>query len=92
MWIKWKYNDHGHPDFKELEVPDDVVKSYGSVENYICEEGLVPTWSERFLSCRIKWEKIKAPRIETLKSEIAKLKEGISWRRKKMAQLKKLIE
>ena len=26
MWIKWKYNDHGCGDFKELEIPDDLAR------------------------------------------------------------------
>jgi hypothetical protein len=71
MWIKWKYNDHGHGGFRELEVPDDVEKTYGSVVDYICELGLVPTWSERFCTSRIKWEKIGGPKTATLAVLIA---------------------
>ncbi len=58
MWIKWKYNDHGWPDFAELEIPE----GYDSVKDYISNQGLVPTWSERFCESRIKWEKIDKPR------------------------------
>ncbi len=98
MWIKWKYNDHGHPDFKELEIPTETYSGktyYGgeaSVEEYICELGLVPTWSERFDGSRIKWQKIRKPSKETILNKIDELKNGISWRKKKLKELNKLIK
>lgn len=90
MWIEWKYNDHGHPDFKELEIPDDVVECYGSVEEYICDEGLVPTWSERFFAGRIKWRKIESPKPETISKLIDQYQKQIDWRVEKIKQLKTL--
>ncbi len=80
MWIKWKYNDHGWPDFKELEIPDDL-DGWESVEEYLIERRdlFIPTWSERYMSERIKWEKlnispaeIKVRTISSLTSKIAK--------------------
>ena len=90
MFIKWKYNDHGHPDFKELEVPDDLG-GYESVEEYICERGLVPTWSERFMIGRIKWEKIAAPSKAFLASKISEFEAIIRGRRRKIKEYKQLL-
>lgn len=90
MWIKWKYNDHGHPDFKELEVPDDF-EGLESVEEYICERGLVPTWSERFMIGRIKWEKLSKPSADTVTAKINTLRAGVKWRNKKIKELKILL-
>ena len=68
MWIKWKYNDHGWPDFKELEIPDWALQEYDSVEesvrSYIIDNSNIPTWSERYLSGRIKWEKVEKTHAE----------------------------
>ena len=92
MFIKWKYNDHGHPDFQELEVPTETYNGktyYGgesSVEDYICELGLVPTWSERFLVGRIKWKRINKPSKEFLKKQIAGWKQDLKWRRAKIQE------
>ena len=66
MFIKWKYNDHGHSDFKTVEIPDDL-DGYESVEEYICDHGWVPTWSERFWAGRIKWEQVPITRELILK-------------------------
>lgn len=91
MFIKWKYNDHGHPDFKELEIPDDF-DGYKSVEEYICEAGLVPTWSERFMVGRIKWTKLEKPSKEFLLSQLIDTKSSIKWRRKEVKRLNELLE
>jgi hypothetical protein len=78
MWIKWLYCDHGWPNFKELEIPDDL-DGEESVEDYLIQRRdlNIPTWSERYDSRRIKWEKlnlspeeIKKRTIENLKAEI----------------------
>ena len=58
MFIKWKYNDHGWPDFEELEIPDDLG-GHESVVDYLCAHDEVPTWSERFSTIRIKWKKVE---------------------------------
>jgi len=95
MWIKWKYNDHGHPDFKTLEIPDDF-DGYESVEEYLCEQRLVPVWSERFMAVRIKWKEIAAPiptkeqlewRIKSLKDDIKTCQEKIRINQKLLKSL-----
>lgn len=90
MWIKWKYNDHGHPDFKEAEIPDDL-DGYESVEDYICEQRWVPTWSERFMSGRIKWEKIKNPFQNFVLAKIVSLKASIAYDKKELKRYQGLI-
>jgi hypothetical protein len=90
MWIKWRYNDHGHADFKELEIPDDL-DGYESVEDWICENGLVPTWSERFMSSRIKWQKLAKPNKETIEKKIRDTELRIKWETQKLAEYKKLL-
>ena len=94
MWIKWKYNDHGAGGWNELEVPTETGSSgriyYGgeeSVEDYICELSLVPTWSERFTKGRIEWRKIKQPSKDTIK----KLIDDQSYRSKKAKLEKKRL-
>lgn len=84
--------DHGHPDFKELEVPNGVEPDNRSIKEYICELGLVPTWSERFMTERIKWEKLEEPKQETVKKKISELKSGIKWRRAEVKRLEKLLK
>ncbi len=91
MWIKWKYNDHGHPDFKELEVPDDL-DGEPSVEDYICERGLVPTWSERFMASRIKWDRIEIPSRQHLENLIGSLRDSRRYSLKKIREYRKLLE
>jgi hypothetical protein len=90
MFIKWFYNDHGHGGYKELEIPDDL-SGEESVEEYICALGLVPTWSERFMMGRIKWEKIDAPSEKFLRDAIGSFEREISWKNKKIAEYKKLL-
>jgi len=94
MWIKWKYNDHGHPDFKELEIPDDL-DGWETVEEWICERGLVPQYSERFSTSRIKWEKLeltteelKTRRIAGLEACIASHESALKEARSQLAELK----
>jgi hypothetical protein len=91
MWIKWKYNDHGHPDFKEAEIPDDF-DGESCVEDYICERGWVPTWSERFMAGRIKWKKIARPSKETLTKLIANRRDSIKYHQEKLDEYKKLMK
>ena len=86
MWIKWKYNDHAWPDFRELEIPDDALQEYDteekSIKEYIIENCNIPTWSERYMSGRIQWEKIQKTPSE-LKAILLRKIEGarISIRR-----------
>jgi hypothetical protein len=89
MWIKWKYNDHGHPDFKEVEIPDNL-DGEETVPDYICERGWVPTWSERFMKERIKWQRISRPSPNTVDTEIESLKSSIKYKKKELARLKEL--
>ena len=91
MFILWKYNDHGWPDFKELEIPDDL-DGEETVEDYLCERDMVPTWSERFMRGRIKWQKItKTPEeLEQIKlNKIAQLKLQIKHCKAKIKELSK---
>jgi hypothetical protein len=90
MWIEWKYQDHGHGDFEELEVPDDVIQEYGSLENYICEFGLVPTWSERFNVERIKIRQIEAPSKATVEQLIKSREKTIAFWTKDIERLKQI--
>ena len=90
MYIKWKYNDHGHPDFKEVEIPDDL-DGWASVEAYICDQGWVPTWSERFMKERIKWEKVDYSPIELVQKAIDKNKNLLEIRQKEIEEMKKNI-
>ena len=78
MWIKWKYNDHGGPDFKELEIPDDF-DGYETVEAYLIERSdlHIPTWSERYNSRRIHWEKLELPAEEVKARTVNRLKASI---------------
>jgi len=90
MFIKWKYNDHGAGGFRELEIPDDFA-GYESVEDYICEAGLVPTWSERFMVGRIEWEELKNPSIVYIKSKIASTKSTIKWNRAEIKRYNEIL-
>ena len=90
MFIKWKYNDHGHPDFKELEIPDDF-DGESCVEDYICERGLVPTWSERFMASRIKWEKLERPSKSYIEDKIKSAKSTIKWKREEIKRYEELL-
>lgn len=92
MWIKWKYNDHGAGGFKEIEVPDNVVRDYGSVEDYICELGLVPVGSERFMMSRIEWKKLKAPSKEVVLASINDALARIKYARAEVKRLRALFE
>lgn len=97
MFIKWKYNDHGWPDFKELEIPDDL-DGEESVEDYLIQRRdlNIPTWSERYMSGRIKWEKldlpaeeVKARKVKSLKSQIAMWERYVQHSKQKLAELEK---
>ena len=90
MFIKWRYNDHGCGDYEELEVPDNF-DGLASVAEYICELGLVPTYSERFSMGRIKWEKIENPSTEFVLNEIENLKREIAWRQTKIVRYSNII-
>ncbi len=92
MWIKWKYNDHGHKDFQELEIPNDTIKDYGCVAAYLEETERVPHWSERYCRTRIHWKKIRRPAKETLTRMISHLTSDIKWRREKLKELKSKLK
>jgi hypothetical protein len=99
MWIKWKYNDHAWPDFKELEVPDWALKEYDSEEesilNYIIDNCNIPTWSERYMSGRIKWEKVEKTHTELqdiIRKKINGLRVTIRGYQDQMNQLKKQLD
>jgi hypothetical protein len=93
MWIKWKYVDHCWPDFKELEIPDDFG-GYETVEEYLCDhtELGIPTWSERFMMERIKWEKLELPPAEVKARKITTLKNRLSSIEKELDRIKKELE
>ena len=92
MWIKWKYNDHGWPDFKELEIPDDL-DGFDTVENYFCEcTSLLPTWSERFMIGRLKWEKLNLPKKEIKARKVAKLLSQISIAQTSLLEYKRELK
>lgn len=78
MWIKWKYNDHGWPDFAELEVPDNMG-GYETLEEYLIDHCSLPTWSERYDSRRIKWEKLNLPPEEERKRKMKRLSDEIKY-------------
>jgi hypothetical protein len=90
MWIKWKYNDHGWPDFKELEIPDDL-DGYETVEEYLIERNdlHIPTWSERYDSRRIHWEKLDLPVEEIKARQIRRLKSRITVCEAELTHLKR---
>ena len=94
MFIKWKYNDHGHADFQELEIPDDF-DGYDSVEEYLCEvTDLIPTWSERFMVGRIKWMEITKTTEELqeiARKEIEALKLQIKFNEDRIKELSKTL-
>jgi len=91
MWIKWKYNDHGWPDFKELEIPDDF-DGCDSIEDYLCERGYVPIGIKRFLSSKIKWEKIDLTSQEIKARKITSLRSEIDYHTMCLADYKKELE
>lgn len=94
MWIKWRYNDHGWPDFKELEIPDDL-DGEESVEDYLIERRdlHIPTWSERYDSRRIKWEKFILSPEELKARTLKRLKATIAYHENQLAQaLKALVQ
>ena len=91
MWIKWKYNDHGWPDFKELEVPDAVFDEYGDIPNYLCELSLVPSYSERFMLSRVKWEIIEKPSKAHLTKLIKEARAEVCFSMKEVNRLEHLL-
>lgn len=91
MWIKWKYNDHGHPDFQEMELPKWMKEAYGTVENCLCERELVPIHSERFDPVRIEWKKLSRPTKKHLRAEITRLENEIETRQLKLSEYKSLL-
>lgn len=86
MWIKWQYSDHGSSGWHELELRDGYP--HYEITNYLidhCAE--IPSWSERFMRERIKWEiitktpaelvEINRKKIQSLENEIEVLREQI---------------
>jgi hypothetical protein len=96
MWIKWKYNDHGWPDFAELEIPDEALREYDTEEEsiimYIIDNCNIPTWGERYMSGRIKWMPYtKTP--EELKKALQQKIEGLRFTiRRDQDKLNQLIK
>jgi hypothetical protein len=96
MWVKWKYNDHGWPDWRELEIPDSAMQEYDSthvcVVNYLIDNCRIPTWSERYTVRRIKWSKIEKTKDqlkEFNKAKILQKKNQIAWLKKEIKELEK---
>lgn len=95
MWIKWKYNDHGHGDFKDLEIPDDEVNGLDETETnqavrqYLCDHCDIPTWSERYMESRIKWEKLNLTPEEIKARKKAKLQASIKYHESELEKAKK---
>jgi len=87
MWIKYKYNDHGWSnDYKTLEIPDDL-DGCESILEYLCDcTDLFPTWSERFHTDRIKFEKTE-PTKEMILEKISNLEASVKY---KLAEIEKL--
>ncbi len=90
--------DHGWPDWKELEIPDWATKEYDDldecVKSYLVEYCRIPTWSERFLEERIKWETItkSAEEIRQInKNKIKALKARIKEAKEKIRELEQFI-
>ena len=93
MWIKWKYNDHGCPDFQELEIPDDL-DGEESVEDYLIQRRdlSIPTWSERYISGRIKWEKLSLSAKELKARTIKRLKATVEYHKRYMEQAQQKLK
>lgn len=93
MWIKWKYNDHGWPDFKELEIPDDL-DGEECVEDYLCERRDlgIPTWGERFMSGRIHWEKLDLSEEELLKRKLVKAQATYFYHKTELKKARKALK
>lgn len=93
MWIKWKYNDHGWPDFKELEIPDNL-DGYETVEEYLIERRDlgIPTWSERYMSGRVQWVKLKLSPQEIKRRKIADLESTIKYHTRQAREARKRLK
>jgi len=92
MWIKWKYNDHGWPGFKELEIPDDL-DGCENVIDYLCEHNLgVPVWSERFLVERIEWKPLNLSDLEIKNRKFTKLQAAIAYHKQQLGKLKRELK
>lgn len=91
MYIKYKYNDHGHSkDWLILEVPDDLA-GCESILEYLCDcTDIFPTWSERFHTDRIKFEKIE-PTKEMILEKISILEANVKYKLIKIEELKALL-
>jgi hypothetical protein len=95
MWIQWKYNDHGWPDFQELEMPDDWGGEESVIDYLIQREDLhIPVWSERFLLTRLHWKKLELPpeelkarKIKSLQSQIAMWERSLQHAQRQLAEL-----
>jgi len=87
MWIKWKYVDHGWPDFKELEIPDDL-NGWDTVEDYLCscEDLRIPTWSERFMVERIEWRRLNLSKSKIKARKVAELQAAITYHTRQLNQ------
>lgn len=77
--------DHGWPDWKELEVPDDL-DGFSTLREYLCERRdlHIPTWSERYMPERIHWELLKLPEAEIKARQLAKLQSQIAYHEREL--------
>lgn len=87
-WVKWRYMDHGHKDWQELEIPAE----YDDPRGWICELDLVPTWSERYTPDRIKVERIERPSRETLERLIEERKTFIEYAKSELSRLERMLK
>lgn len=106
-WIKWKYNDHEHGDWKEIELPDWLIEEYDKtpaapeyvrfnlIRNWLIEDSpvsnYIPSWSERYLPERVKWEKLEKPSRQTLLIKIKNHKNIAAHSRKEAKRLESIL-
>jgi hypothetical protein len=96
MWIRWKYVDHCRPDWAETEVPDSETESYDtldeSIHNWLCDNKNIPTWSERFMPERVKWEKLELSEEEIEERKTKKLKSEIEYHERRLKECKQQLK
>lgn len=93
MWIKWRYMDHGWPDWAEAEIPDDF-DGYENAREYIINTPSfnIPTWGERYMSERVYCEKIEKPSKETVQRVINNLKWKLGAMTIKLNEMEELLK
>ncbi len=92
-WAKWKYIDHGHPkEWTFTQIGSDV-KSVEQAREYLMDhETKIPTWSERFLPCRIEVKLVRKPPVKFLLESIKDSKYIIASHKKRIKRIQGKIE